>query len=73
MKAARKHFALRIVDNLRTEQIPLSADQLNQLFSIVVALDAAVFPRVMEVLVPGQADLWQAMQLAPDVSVFHSQ
>jgi hypothetical protein len=43
-KTARKHFALQIIDILRTMQTPLSADQLNRLFTIVVALDVSVFP-----------------------------
>jgi hypothetical protein len=54
-------------------QMPLSADQLKRLFTIVVTLDVSVFPRVIESLIPGQTDLWQAMQLLPDASVVYPQ
>lgn len=72
-KIARKHLALRVVDNLRTMQGSLSADQLKRLFAVVASLDVSVFPRVIEFLVPGQDDLWQVMQVATDFSVLRSQ
>ena len=53
--------------------MPLSAEQLQRLFTIVVALDVSVVPRVIECIVPGQTDLWQAVQLVPDFSIFRPQ
>jgi len=70
-KKARKDLALRVIDNLRI--MPLSAEQLQRLFTIVVALDVSVVPRVIECIVPGQTDLWQAVQLVPDFSIFRPQ
>ena len=66
-KAARKYIAFRIIDSLRTMPTSLPVDQLKQLFTFMVTLDLSVFPRVIESLVPGQADLWQAMQLVPNL------
>ena len=45
----------------------LPVDQLKQSFTFMVTLDLSVFPGVIECLVPGQANLWQEMQLVPNL------
>ncbi|KAJ3506576.1 hypothetical protein NLJ89_g6794 [Agrocybe chaxingu] len=62
-KASRTAAALQVIDWLRTVDHSLEAEHLKRLVSLVTSLDPTILPLLIMNLIPGQADLWFAMDI----------
>jgi hypothetical protein len=71
-KALRIATGMEIVDRVRTLCNLLGSQELKRLINLGHALDPSIIPLILENLVPGQADVWQSLDLGPSVSELQS-
>ena len=72
-KALRTAKGMEIVDRVRTVRDHLGSEELNKLVDLGHALDPSITPLILENLVPGQADVWQSLDVRPSSSQLRSQ
>ena len=64
---------MEIVDRVRTLRNHLGSEELNRLVDLAYALDPSITLFILENLVPGQADVWQSLDVRPSFSQLRSQ
>lgn len=52
------------MNRVRTLHNPLGSQELKRLVDLGHALDPSITPLILENLVPGQADVWQSLDLS---------
>lgn len=69
-KRLRIAAASQLVDWMRTLNQPLSPDNLKRFVAVVTSLDASLFQTIIENLIPGQTDVWSALELMSTFSEY---
>jgi hypothetical protein len=64
---------MEIVDRVRSLRNPLGSQELKRLVDLGHALDPSITPLILKNLVPGQADVWQLLDLEPSFTEVRSQ